>query len=252
MDNKNINKIKSFALDLLFPKFCLGCQKEGTYLCFDCKHLLEIAEFDYCLCEQNPVKIFSPSTSSGQTAKCSRCQSKKLSGLYFGLSYKEKSLTRKLIHNFKYAPFIKELAKPLSDILIEHFILTGNNTDDIWENSILIPVPLHAKKQKERGYNQSEELAKELAKVLKVPVVSNLLVKIKNTPSQMKLKKEERQKNLQGAFDIIEKNKNTIKNKKIFLVDDVYTTGITMQECAGVLLKAGAKQVWGIAIAREG
>lgn len=245
--DKSSNKIKNFSLDLLFPKFCLGCQKEGTYLCDDCRALLEISEFDYCLCSKNPFRLPIEQKNNG---KCPRCHDKKLAGLYFALPYKEKSLTRKLIHQFKYQPYIKDLAKTLAGIIIEHFILAGKNTDDIWENSVLIPIPLDKNKLKARGYNQSEELAKELVKVLRIPLILDNLVKIKSTPAQMELKKEEREKNLINAFLV--ENPEEIKNKKIFLVDDVYTTGSTMEECALVLRDAGAKSVWGIAIAREG
>ena len=193
---------KNFAMDLLFPKFCLGCQREGSFLCEDCKTLLDISEFDYCLCDSRPIRLPPSQTLRQAQGKCSKCSDKKLAGLYFALSYKEKSLTRKLIHQFKYKPHIKNLSKTLAGILIEHFIKTGKNTDDIWENSVLIPVPLHKNKLKERGYNQSEELAKELAEILKIPVVSNSLIKIKSTPSQVELKKEEREKNLLNAFTI--------------------------------------------------
>ncbi|MDP3882552.1 MAG: ComF family protein [Candidatus Staskawiczbacteria bacterium] len=239
-------------LDLFFPKFCLGCQAEGYYLCQDCRALLDIVEHQYCLCETKPLRL----SSDSKTGKCQRCQDKKLSGLYFALSYKEKSLTKKLIHQFKYKPYIKRLAKPLASILIEHFIKTGKNTDKIWENGVLIPVPLNQKKLRERGYNQSEELAKELSKIIKIPVFTDVLIKTKSTPSQMELKKEKRQKNLLGAFSINSPDtgsqENLFGDKKVFLVDDVYTTGSTMQECANVLRTSGAKSVWGICIAREG
>jgi ComF family protein len=255
-----VDKFKKFTLDLLFPKFCLGCKKEGTYLCDDCRTLLDISEFNYCLCDQHPV-LLPPTQAKG---KCPRCQDppkgevgKKLSGLYFALPYKENHLTKKLIHQFKYQPYLKDLASTLASILIEHFVLSGKNTNEIWENAILIPVPLDKNKLKIRGYNQSEELAKELSKVLQVPVLSNVLIKIKPTASQMELKKEAREKNLQGAFACLpagrqQKNPAGLAGKKIFLVDDVYTTGSTMQECAKVLKSAGTKSVWGIAIAREG
>ena len=241
------NNSKDFLLDLFFPKFCLGCQKEGTYLCDDCRTLLDIAEYDYCLCEQNPTRL----PQGQKLGKCSKCQAKSLSGLYFALSYKEKALTKKLIYQFKYPPYIKDLSKTLASILIEHFVISGKNTDEIWENSVLIPVPLDNKKIKTRGYNQSEELANELSKVLKVPVISNVLIKTKFTKPQMESTKEEREKNLQGAF-VIKKPFDFAQGKKIFLVDDVYTTGSTMQECAKVLREAHAKQVWGICLAREG
>jgi len=238
--------LKNFILDLLFPKFCLGCKTEGAYLCEDCKSLLDISEFNYCLCETKPIRI----SLGVQKGKCQRCQDKKLDGLYFALPYKEKSLTRKLVRQFKYSPYLKDLAKPIALLLAEHFIKTNKNTDEIWDNGILVPVPLHKKKLKERGYNQSQELAKELSKIVKVPVVLDVLIKIKSTPSQIGLKKEQRQENLTGAFQI--KNPAEIAGKKVFLVDDVYTTGSTMEECAKTLKKSGAKSVFGIAIAREG
>lgn len=236
MDNL-LKKIKDFLLELFFPSFCLGCQKEGTYLCEDCKATLDISELNYCLGNKN---------------------SQNLSGLYFALPYKERALTRKLIHQFKYQPYIKALAKTLALLLAEHFFLSGNNKEEVWRNSVLIPIPLDKKKLKSRGYNQAEELAKELSKILQTPMVANILIKTKSTRPQMELSKEQREKNLQGAFAIspsslraTAKQSFNLKDKKIFLVDDVYTTGSTMEECAKVLKEAGAKQVWGIAIARE-
>ncbi len=245
-----VNKIKEITFDTFFPKFCFSCQKEGAYLCSDCKYLLDILDHNYCLCEKNPIRLFTnQSTNQKQIyGKCQKCNDKKLSGLYFALSYKNK-LTQKLIKNFKYQPFIKDLSKTFADIIVEHLLLTKNNTNDVWENSVLLPVPIYIKKQKNRGYNQSEELAKELSKIIKVPVVSNVLIKIKETTSQAELKKAQRLENLKNAFVI--QNYKSIKNKKIFLVDDIYTTGSTMTECANILKKAKVKQVWGITIARE-
>jgi len=226
-----VNKIKDFLLELLFPCFCLGCQKEGTYLCQDCKATLNISELNY------PIN-----------------NSKNLSGLCFALPYKENILTKKLIHQFKYPPYTKGLAKTLALLLAEHLFLSGNNKEEIWQNSVLVPIPLDKNKLKNRGYNQSKELAKELSKIIKVPMVSDVLIKIKSTKPQIKLSKSERETNLQNAFSI--KNCRTsgvlqFVGKKVFLIDDVYTTGSTMNECAKVLKQAGAKQVWGIAIARE-
>ena len=235
-----------FLLNLLFPKFCLGCKKEGTYLCDDCRTLLDISEFNFCLCNPNPTRTL-PNSNLG---KCPRCQNKKLSGLYFALPYQEKQLTKKLIHQFKYKPHLKDLSATLASLIIEHLILSEKNTNDIWENGVLIPVPLDKNKLKLRGYNQSEELAKELSKVLQIPVILNVLLKTKSTRPQMELSKSERETNLQNAFII--KNPEKISGQKIFLVDDVYTTGSTMAECARVLKESGIKQVWGICIAREG
>lgn len=249
-----MDKFKNFIQELLFPKFCLGCQKEGTFLCEDCRALLDICQFNYCLCEAhgNPKRIL-PSKECLDILKCQNCQKSNLSGLLFSLPYKDMGvsglLTKKLIKHFKYPPYLKSLSPILANILLEHFFLTKKNTNAFWENSVLIPIPLHIKKLRERGYNQSEELAKQLSEVLRVPVLNDVLIKIKNTPSQAKLNKEERQKNLQGAF--VTKNASAIAKHKVFLVDDVYTTGATMEECAKILLSAKAKEVWGIAFARE-
>jgi len=239
--------VKDFFSELLFPSFCLGCQKEGTYLCHDCKETLEISEYGYCLCNKDPIRLLI-GTKKGT---CNRCRDKILAGLYFALPYKEKALTRALIYQFKYQPYLmKDLGKTLAFLIIEHLILTKNNTEAIWAGAVLVPVPLDRKKYKARGYNQSKELAQELGKIIQIPVLSHVLIKISPTESQMKLSAPERQENIRDAFSI--KKPAEIAGKKVFLVDDVYTTGATMEECARVSQDAGAKSVWGIAIAREG
>jgi ComF family protein len=241
-----VDKIKQFLLDILFPRFCLGCGIEGTYLCDDCKATLDISENQYCLCDKNTLRL----PPNEKVKKCKRCNQKKLSGLYFSLSYKEKPLTRKLIHFFKYPPFYaKDLARTLASLLIDHLLLLEENPKLFFKDSVLIPVPLDKKKHKRRGYNQAEELAKEISIFLETPLLADNLFKTKTTLSQMELPEKERRENLKNAFSCREPEK--IKNKKVFLVDDVYTTGSTMEECARVLKQAGAKEVWGIAIARD-
>jgi len=236
-------KIKDIILDILFPRFCFGCGVEGVYLCEDCEATIEISEYKYCLCNENNLRI----PEQSKKGKCKKCNSKKLSGLYSSLSYKEKPLTKKLIYFFKYPPYyLKDLAKPLASLIINHILLLNENP---FKNSVLIPVPLDKKKIKQRGYNQSEELAKEISKATGVPFLTNVLIKTKSTPPQMELSKEKRRENLRDVF--VCKESNAIGNKKILLVDDVYTTGSTMEECATKLLKSGAKEVWGIVIARD-
>jgi len=124
------------------------------------------------------------------------------------------------------------------------------NTPDTWQESVFVPIPMEKRKMKRRGYNQAEELAKELSIMLNIPLMKDNLVKTKKTLPQMKLSAKERAENLIGAFAV--KNPKELENKKIFLVDDVYTTGATMEECAKLLKTSGVKQVWGIVIAREG
>ncbi len=247
------SKTKEFFLNLFFPRFCLGCKREETYLCEDCKSTLEILEHQYCLCNKNPLRLPSPPHLSigkrNRAGKCKRCYSKKLSGLYFALSYQEKSLTKKLIRQFKYPPYIKELAKPLSSLIIEHFLLLNKDLKQIFQGGLLTPVPLTKRKLKKRGFNQAEEIAKELSRVLKIPLISNNLIKTKETLPQVNLSEKERKENLKNAFFC--ESPVLIRQKKIFLIDDVYTTGSTMEEAAKTLKQSGAKEIWGIAVTRE-
>ena len=216
-----LNKVKNFLLNLFYPKYCFLCQREGTYLCQDCLSTLEISGFHQKFSTEN------------------------LSDLYFATSY-QKPLIKNLIQSFKYKPFVKELTDNLSSLIIEHFQLLEKPPD--FADFILIPVPMEKKKLKWRGFNQAEEIGKELSKFFRISLLNNVLAKIKETPAQVDLSEEERKENIRNAFSI--KNGGQILGKKILLVDDVYTTGATMEECARVLKKAGAKEVIGIVIAR--
>lgn len=237
---KNLFKsTKEFLLDLVFPKFCLSCGKEGTYLCEDCFYLIDILDSQYCpFCTSPKIAV------EGRT--CPACQkTKTLNGLYFAADYNS-FIVKKLIHRFKYEPYVKDLAQPLADLIVEHISRVG--AAEKIADFVLVPIPLHIKKQKKRGFNQSEELAKELSSNLILPVLDNVLIKTKETQSQTELKKEEREKNIENAF--LCSQPDLIKGKNILLVDDIFTTGSTMEECAKVLKNAGAKEVWGAAVAR--
>ena len=206
---------KNSILDLFFPKFCLNCNEEGSYLCQDCFALIDILKT-----QPDPF-------------------------LYCAALY-DNFVVKKLINQFKYEPYIKELAGPLSSLIIAHLLNLEKFPD--FRDFVLVPVPLYKKKLKHRGFNQAEELAKELAKFLKIPIIFDALLKIKNTPAQVELKKEQRQENIKGAF-LCQKPK-IIQGRKILLVDDIYTTGATMQECKKCLKEAGADVVLGICVAR--
>lgn len=245
MDKDIKKKVKNYLLDMLFPAFCLGCGKEGSYICQDCKELLDILQNQYCLCAKNALRL----PAKNLKGKCPKCSSKRLSGIYFALSYKEKPLTRKLIHFLKYEPYyLKDLARPIANLMIDHLSLLEIPKETLHDR-LIIPVPIDDKRIKHRGYNQSEEIAKELSKQLGIPLISNNLLKMRSTRAQVELPEKEREHNLIGAF--IAKGPNEIKGKKILLIDDVYTTGSTMEECTRILRKAGAKEVWGLVIARD-
>ena len=105
---------------------------------------------------------------------------------------------------------------------------------------IIIPVPIHNKRRKERGYNQSELIARAISKALGIPIVKNVLVKIKNTVPQSSLNKVQRAENAKGVYSA--KNHTKLRNKKILLIDDIYTTGSTLNECANALIQKGIKR----------
>ena len=212
---------KNFLYELFFPKFCLNCKRERSFLCQDCAALFEISGFH---------KVF---------------KTKYLDDLYFALEYKN-PLIKKLIQNYKYEPFIKELSKPLSSLLFARLQLLEIPLPI--HESIIIPVPLEKKRLKWRGFNHAEKLAVELSDLLSVLMVKNVLIKKHSTVAQTKLSGNKRRENLFGVFACQDKSK--IKNKKILLVDDIYTTGSTLEATAKVLKSSGAKEIIGMVIAK--
>lgn len=238
----NFSQFKSFFLELFFPQFCFFCQKEGSSVCPDCLALISIAEECWC-----PFCSFK---TAHTPLKCQKHEKKNLNGVFSATSYQEKR-AKKLIGAFKYKPYLKSLALPLSSLIISHIFLTTNKGFfENGENSCFIPLPITKKKQKERGFNQALEIAKELSSFFKLPLEKDNLIKIKETSSQTKLSKKERKENVKDAFQL--KNPLALKGKRVFLVDDVLTTGSTLEEAAKTLKRRGkAREVYGVVIARE-
>ena len=234
---KKISNLKKLILDILFPIFCLGCNREGSYLCDDCQATMEISPCRYCLCSK-PKRIINK-------GKCQSCVSKKLDGLYSAVS-RQTLLAKELIQKFKCPPFAKELAYPLSSLIIEHFLLLDNQPD--FSDFVLTPIPIERSHLRWRDYSPAEEIAKKLADYFKVSLLNNVLIKIKSTPDEIELSDTQKEEDLKGAFKV--KNSEKIQERKILLIDDVYTIGIVMEECARILKESGAKEVWGITVAR--
>ena len=113
----------------------------------------------------------------------------------------------------------------------------------------IIPVPISRKRMKERGYNQSLLIAKKISKELEITLHANCLFKTKNIIEQSKLNKEQRLQNIQNVYEL--KNKQILKNKTILLVDDIYTTGSTVQECSKILRQAEPKKIDVLVLAKD-
>jgi len=114
---------------------------------------------------------------------------------------------------------------------------------------IIIPVPIHRKRYKQRGYNQTELIARKIAENLDITVVTDVLVKEKNNKPQSDLTKTEREQNIKNVYRV--QNSQKIKNKTILIIDDIYTTGNTVKECSRMLQQAGASQIAVLTIAKD-
>lgn len=234
--------LKKMFLDILFPQFCLNCDKEGKLICSDCLSLIEICDFVFCPFCSKPNRLFKKGV-------CSKHHSHHLDGLYFAVSY-QNNLVKKMLTQFKYEPYLTTLAPTLVSLIITHFVKTKNTIIfENGENSVFVPIPLTKNKKRKRGFNQAELIAEILAGYFQTALLTNALFKIKETSSQVGLSFQQRTENIRDVFMV--KNPAQIAGKKIFLVDDVFTTGATMEEAARVLKQAGAKSVWGITVARE-
>ena len=222
------------ALDLFFPPRCVSCRRRGSWFCSRCYAL--IVPIESPLCRRCGQAIASDTL-------CPRCQIRPplVTGLR-AAAYLEGPL-RQAIHSFKYNG-VRALAQPLGRILYEKGYAANRMSTDL-----VLPVPLHPARLGQRGFNQAALLAEELAWQVGVELDCEGLVRVRDTRSQVGLSAAERYANVQGAFAW---RGNGLDRKHVLLIDDVCTTGATMEACAEALWPAGAAAVWGLALAREG
>lgn len=156
--------------------------------------------------------------------------------------FRFEGMARQAIHHLKYNNF-RALASPLAQLLKDYLQVK------LLPREVLVPVPLHPHRLRERGYNQSSLLAKELGKLTGLPVVEGSLLRFRDTPAQTRAASAEvRRNNVDGAFACQD---HKLQGKQVLLIDDVCTTGATLDSCAVALKKAGTSSVWGLTLARE-
>ncbi len=149
---------------------------------------------------------------------------------------------REAIHKLKYQN-LRALAVPLAGMLREYLVASPLDVD------VLVPVPLHRKRLRERGYNQAELLALELEKLINIPVATDVLIRLRHTPPQARTTTvEERKRNIADSFACRD---NRLRDQRVLLLDDVATSGTTLDACAAVLKANGVASVWGLVMARE-
>jgi ComF family protein len=203
-------KLFSSLLDLIFPPRCEACRSLGPEaFCADCA--------------QN-ITYLTPSAFSHSV------------GEYAGP-------LKKAIHRFKFKKKT-HLADPLGVLMVKYL----SRNLDINLIDLVVPVPLHEKRMKERGFNQAELLSLVLTKYYDVPTVAGTLFRVKHTHPQFDLPRAERFKNIRGAFEV--KGGQILQDKNILLVDDILTTGSTVGECTRVLKSAGARAVHILTLSR--
>jgi ComF family protein len=228
-----VSNLKRVALDLLFPPYCIGCGKEGSYICGRCERELSYISPPVCtLCGR-------PLLPGGSCPGCIG-QPTSLDGIRAPFLFE--GIVRKAVHDLKYHN-LRALVPVLAGYLKEYLM------ENPLPGDILVPVPIHRKRIHERGYNQSSLLARELGRLTSLPVEDSCLIRLTYIAPQAKLASAaERQQNTVGAFACKD---DRLKKKQVILIDDVSTSGATMNACAAALKTAGAAAVYGLALALE-
>ena len=226
---------------LFYPAACVVCAGEverPEYLCEVCRGRAPRITAPFCAKCSEPF-----SGAITQTFSCANCAHRILHFDSAVAAYRSRGLVRKLVHEFKYAR-LRHLRHPLAQWLGETMSdprLRGARFD------LIVPVPLHPARERERGFNQATLLAELLARQVDVPL-RDVLERIRYTTTQTAYDRAERMENLHDAFRL--RKKMNVRELRVLLIDDVLTTGSTLSECARVLKEAGAISVHAATAAR--
>ncbi len=228
-----LRDVWSGLLDLVYPPFCLVCGAAGeAYLCAKCIEKISLIEGPCCSRCGYPM----------ESLPCRECSDKTLAfsgacsvGVFEGV-------LREAIHRLKYAGNLV-LADPLAELMARHY----PTCSIAGKADLVTAVPIHRSRALERGFNQSEELARRMCARTRLPFATGILIKPKETRHQVELPYDMRALNLRGAFKV--RDRAAVAGKKILVVDDVFTTGSTLHEAATALKNAGASAVYAYTLA---
>lgn len=227
----------NLLLELLFPRRCPICDKPipkiGTLICHGCLEKTEYVKSPFCLKCGKEVK-------DDLTEYCYDCTNKHHEYIR-GRALYEYSTVCDSIYRFKYAGR-KEYAEAYGQEAAKHL----GTVIKSWKADALVPVPIHKKRLRRRGYNQATLFAAALGRELQIPVIDNLISRVENTKPMKMLSGRERQNNLKKAFKI---GQNDVKLDTIIIIDDIYTTGSTIDALAREIKKAGVTNIYFIALA---
>lgn len=217
---------RDFLLDVLFPPHCVACKREGNFFCIGCLRQLKFS----------PSLLHRPESSDTNAA---------LKGLFYVFKYSANPSLQMAIKQFKY-----RFNMAMADYFAALILKKGSALPFFTQRPLfLIPVPLHRKRLYWRGFNQAKVLADALHRLMPMPVCEGLK-RVKATEQQALLSRQERLNNLKDSFMVLPDLQGIDPETTLILVDDVYTTGTTLNECAETLRRAGFKKVYGLVIAK--
>lgn len=225
--------LKEASLNLFFPQWCLGCGREGAYICATCQRKLPRIMEDTC-------PVCGRQQPEGEL--CHTCLNSRPAIDSIHAPFRFEGLIRQAVHKFKYQN-LRALDAPLACFMNEYL------AKHPLEANAIMPVPLHPKRLRQRGYNQSHLLALKLGKLSGLPVNDNYLLRQRPTPPQTETTSvKQRRANVAGAFTCA---KEKLDGQHILLIDDVATSGATLDTCAAALKLNGAASVRALTLARE-
>jgi competence protein ComFC len=228
-----LKQLPNEVIEIIFPRECLGCGRRVDFICTDCARKLPRLNPPICQRCGKPE-------SSGKI--CPDCWGKQVSADNIRSVFIFEGIVRSAIHQFKYRQ-LKAISVCLSQFMADYY------RENKLSGYILVPVPLHEKRLKERGYNQSDLLANGISNLLSIPVDTKILHRIKESKPQAKSRNvKERRDNTDRAFKC---NSASLNGMDIIVIDDVCTSGATIEACAFALKNAGANRVTGFTLARE-
>lgn len=227
--------ILKYLLDMIYPKKCPVCHEiledPAEQICRKCLRKLVFVGKCYCL------KCGKPMTDN--TDFCRECAGRKRAFTQGRSILVYDDLMRESIIKYKYGRRVE-----YGDFYAKLMCKLAGKQILFWDPDLIVPVPMHDRKRRVRGFNQAEYLARRISKEMGIPFSDRAVKKVKATSSQKKLNAKERSRNLEKAFEVCE----DIDGLKILVIDDVYTTGSTMEEIASVLSEKGAEKVYFLTI----
>ena len=237
------SELAAAAIDLIYPHNCQFCnlameQHEPGVICRACLRTIKFIEPPFCARCALPFH-----GEPKETYQCGYCADLKFQFTRAVSACAAEGIVRDTVHRFKYERQMYYAAH-----LEEWIVAAGWRWIDWNEIDAIVPVPLHPRKKRHREFNQAEVLAAAVSRATGRPVLPRAVRRIRDTETQTRLHRTERADNLNGAFQV--RRADEVAGRRLVLVDDVFTTGATLDSCAKVLRVAGAQEVVALTVAR--